>query len=115
MRSVPEYFYTQSAVIPFREQNGEFQVMLITSRKKKRWVIPKGVKEPELSAPASAANEAMEEAGIRGKEDDLSASLPLHGDIGCIGDTLTGLGPEQTAEAQICGGCQPDDGLHGVA
>ena len=39
---------------------------MITSRKRKRWVIPKGVKEPDLSAAASAAKEALEEAGIRG-------------------------------------------------
>ena len=39
---------------------------MISSRKKKRWVIPKGVKEPELSAQESAAKEALEEAGIDG-------------------------------------------------
>jgi phosphohistidine phosphatase len=66
MSSVPDYFFTQSAVIPFSKQDGEFRVLLITSRKKKRWVIPKGVKEPELSPAASATNEAFEEAGIRG-------------------------------------------------
>ena len=40
--------------------------MLITSRKRKRWVIPKGVKEPGLSAADSAAREALEEAGVEG-------------------------------------------------
>ncbi len=39
---------------------------MITSRKRKRWVIPKGVKEPDLGAAASAAKEALEEAGIQG-------------------------------------------------
>ena len=40
---------------------------MVTSTKKKRWVIPKGVKEPHLSPKKSAIKEAWEEAGIRGK------------------------------------------------
>ncbi len=67
MATVPDYFFNQSAVIPIRWRDGELEVLLITSRKKKRWVIPKGVKELELSAAASAAKEALEEAGITGK------------------------------------------------
>lgn len=66
MEQVPAHFYTQSAVIPYRQVQGRFEVLLITSRKKKRWVIPKGVMEPELSAADSATKEALEEAGIRG-------------------------------------------------
>jgi 8-oxo-dGTP pyrophosphatase MutT (NUDIX family) len=42
-------------------------VLLISSRKKRRWVIPKGVKEPDLTPQASAAKEALEEAGIEGR------------------------------------------------
>ena len=41
-------------------------VLLITSRSGKRWVIPKGVVEPNLSPAESAAKEAWEEAGVRG-------------------------------------------------
>jgi phosphohistidine phosphatase len=66
MGNVPDYFYDQSAVIPFRRREGCLEVLMITSRRKKRWVIPKGVKEPELSAADSATKEALEEAGIRG-------------------------------------------------
>ena len=39
---------------------------MISSRKKKRWIVPKGVIEPELSARASAVKEALEEAGVEG-------------------------------------------------
>lgn len=67
MRQVPEYYYAQSAVIPYRERQGRLEILLISSRKKKRWVIPKGVKEPELSPQDSAAKEALEEAGIQGE------------------------------------------------
>ena len=41
-------------------------MLLVTSRSGKRWVIPKGIVEPDLSPAASAAKEAWEEAGVRG-------------------------------------------------
>jgi 8-oxo-dGTP pyrophosphatase MutT (NUDIX family) len=41
--------------------------MLITSRNKGRWIIPKGVIEPDLNPRASAAKEAFEEAGVQGE------------------------------------------------
>lgn len=67
MSDIPDYFYVQSAVIPFRQRDSQVEILLITSRKKRRWVIPKGVKEPELTALNSAAKEALEEAGIEGE------------------------------------------------
>ena len=66
MRETPEYFYHQSAVIPYRHNDQNVEILMITSRKKKRWVIPKGVIEPHLSPSDSAAKEALEEAGIKG-------------------------------------------------
>lgn len=66
MRERPGFYYDQSAVIPYRLNSGNLQILMITSRKKKRWVIPKGVIEPHLSSRESAANEALEEAGVRG-------------------------------------------------
>lgn len=42
------------------------EVMLITSSGGKRWVIPKGIVEANLSAADSAAKEAEEEAGVEG-------------------------------------------------
>ena len=67
---VPDYFFTQSAVLPYRQLDGKLQIMLIASRRATRWVIPKGVKEPELSLRDSAEKEALEEAGIRGTLDE---------------------------------------------
>ncbi|MGB5260302.1 MAG: NUDIX hydrolase [Gammaproteobacteria bacterium] len=67
MSKRPGYFYQQSGVIPFRKRNGKLELLMVTSTKKKRWVIPKGVKERHLSAKKSALKEAWEEAGIRGK------------------------------------------------
>lgn len=66
MSQVPQWFYRQSGVIAYREKNGEIEVLLITSRKQKRWIIPKGIVEQGISPGESALKEAMEEAGIEG-------------------------------------------------
>jgi len=57
----------QSAVIPYRILHGKIEVMLITSSGGKRWVIPKGLIEPDMTPEDSAAKEAWEEAGLLGK------------------------------------------------
>lgn len=62
----PTYCYRQSGVIPYRVRKGELEILLITSRTNKRWIIPKGIIAPDFSARNSAAKEALEEAGIRG-------------------------------------------------
>jgi 8-oxo-dGTP pyrophosphatase MutT (NUDIX family) len=67
------HFIDQSGVIPYRVQDGLIQVLLITSVKRKRWIIPKGMVEPGLSAAESAAKEAWEEAGVTG----TISKLPL--------------------------------------
>lgn len=56
----------QSGVIPYRIQNQEVEVLLITSIRGKRWGIPKGMIACFMSAADSAAKEAWEEAGIVG-------------------------------------------------
>ena len=57
----------QSGVIPYRIINGQIEVMLITSSGSKRWVIPKGLIEPDMTSQDSAAKEAWEEAGVLGQ------------------------------------------------
>jgi len=57
---------TQAGVIPYHFKKGRPRVLLITSRTSKRWIIPKGNIEPDLSPRASARMEAYEEAGVRG-------------------------------------------------
>ena len=56
----------QYAALPWRQAPG-FEILLITSRETRRWVIPKGWPMPAHSAAESAAQEAYEEAGIRGE------------------------------------------------
>jgi 8-oxo-dGTP pyrophosphatase MutT (NUDIX family) len=67
MTKYPDRMYRQSAVLPYRIRNNDPEILLITSRKGKRWVVPKGVVEPELTPSDSAAKEAMEEAGVAGE------------------------------------------------
>ncbi len=62
-----DWIYNQSGVVPFRLENGKVQILLVTSRSRKRWVIPKGIIEPDLSPQESAQKEAYEEAGVSGK------------------------------------------------
>ncbi|MCB1995552.1 MAG: NUDIX hydrolase [Rhodoferax sp.] len=59
--------FRQSAALPYRRTKGGCEVLLITSRTNRRWIIPKGLIEPNMTAPQSAALEAFEEAGVRGK------------------------------------------------
>lgn len=57
----------QYAVLPYRTDGaGKVEVMLLTSRETKRWVIPKGWPITGLEPHLSAAREAYEEAGLIG-------------------------------------------------
>jgi 8-oxo-dGTP pyrophosphatase MutT (NUDIX family) len=57
----------QFGALCYRIEDGELQVLLITSRRTKRWIVPKGWPENGLTPAQSAANEAREEAGVTGK------------------------------------------------
>jgi 8-oxo-dGTP pyrophosphatase MutT (NUDIX family) len=57
----------QYGVVPVRRgAGGAIEVMLITSRETKRWVVPRGNPIAGKSPAESAAQEALEEAGISG-------------------------------------------------
>lgn len=65
-RTRPAYYYRQSSVVPFRRRDGQLEVLVVSSSKRKHWVIPKGIHDPGVSAQDSAAKEAFEEAGVEG-------------------------------------------------
>jgi phosphohistidine phosphatase len=67
MAQWPNWIYRQSAALPYRGQGDNLEVLLITSRGGRRWLPPKGIVEPGMTAPESAAKEAFEEAGVRGE------------------------------------------------
>jgi 8-oxo-dGTP pyrophosphatase MutT (NUDIX family) len=66
-----EFNFHQSGVLPYRKKNGELQVLLITSMKRKKWILPKGYIEFNLSPFESAKKEAYEEAGIIGTNETV--------------------------------------------
>lgn len=57
----------QVAAVPWRSTEGGREILMITSRETRRWVIPKGGRMAGLTDPEAAAQEAMEEAGVRGE------------------------------------------------
>lgn len=56
----------QFAALPFRDDDG-LEIMLVTSRDTRRWVLPKGWPIKGLKPHSVAAREALEEAGLTGK------------------------------------------------
>lgn len=57
----------QMAALCWRLKKGRVEVLLVTSRETRRWVIPKGWPIEGLTLEAAAAREAWEEAGALGK------------------------------------------------
>jgi 8-oxo-dGTP pyrophosphatase MutT (NUDIX family) len=57
----------QYGALPTAEIGGEIKVLLVTSRETRRWVIPKGWAEEDLTPSGLAAKEAYEEAGAVGE------------------------------------------------
>jgi len=58
--------HRQCAALPYRLRDGLLSILLVTSIRTKRWVLPKGNIEPGLTARESAEFEALEEAGVVG-------------------------------------------------
>lgn len=56
----------QAGAIPFRRSAEGLQVLLITSRDRGRWVIPKGGIKKGFTPAQAAEAEAYEEAGVKG-------------------------------------------------
>jgi phosphohistidine phosphatase len=69
-RERPAYYYTQSAVIPFRRTPAGKEILITGSSSGRHWVVPKGIVDPGLSPAESAGVEAREEAGVEGKISD---------------------------------------------
>lgn len=57
----------QYAALPMRRAKGSIEVLLVTSRFTKRWVLPKGWPGKKMTPWQAAAREAFEEAGLKGK------------------------------------------------
>ena len=64
---------TQVAALCFRIKGGSgLQILLVTSRGTRRWIPPKGWPIKGLTPDKAAAQEAFEEAGVKGKVHSVS-------------------------------------------
>ncbi|MGC3936366.1 NUDIX hydrolase [Roseobacter sp. EG26] len=82
---------TQFAALCYRVRKGDVQVLLITSRGSQRWIVPKGWPMDAMTPADSAAQEAWEEAGVRGASDgrclgvfSYSKETVASGDLPCL-------------------------------
>jgi 8-oxo-dGTP pyrophosphatase MutT (NUDIX family) len=58
----------QYAALPYRANGkSQLEIMLVTSRGTRRWIIPKGWPKRGMAPHHTAAKEAFEEAGVVGK------------------------------------------------
>jgi uncharacterized protein len=58
----------QFGALPYRIDGKEgLRILLVTSRDTGRWVVPKGNPMPHRTGAETAAEEAFEEAGVRGE------------------------------------------------
>ena len=60
----------QVAALPYRfleGASGAIEVLLVTSFRSRRWIIPKGDVDGAMAPQAAAEKEAFEEAGVRGR------------------------------------------------
>jgi 8-oxo-dGTP pyrophosphatase MutT (NUDIX family) len=58
--------FKQFAALPYRMRDNDIEILLITTRKKRRWSVPKGWPIKRKSPQQTAATEAYEEAGVHG-------------------------------------------------
>ena len=65
----------QVAALPWRLEDGQRRILMITSRETRRWVIPKGGRMVGKSDPEAAAQEALEEAGVKGEIENRSIGV----------------------------------------
>lgn len=65
----------QYAALPWRVGAAGPEILLVTSRRTRRWIVPKGWPMKNRSAAEAAAQEAWEEAGVRGVTDDRPVGL----------------------------------------
>lgn len=66
MPRTPKEEFTQVAALPFRIKDGKIEVLLVTSRETRRWLIPKGWPMKGKKPYRAAEQEAVEEAGVKG-------------------------------------------------
>jgi 8-oxo-dGTP pyrophosphatase MutT (NUDIX family) len=81
-RKVKRVLRVQYGALPYRfTPTAALEILLVTTRRSKRWIIPKGWPIKGLRPAKSAAREAFEEAGVRGKIGTKSVGLFNYGKL----------------------------------
>ena len=65
--SFKDKVFFQIGALCYRVTAKNVNILLITSRRSKRWIIPKGWKVDKMNSRKSVALEAWEEAGVQGQ------------------------------------------------
>lgn len=69
----------QVAALPYRRAaDGSIEILLVTSKGGGRWIVPKGWPMRGKTLAASAAQEAYEEAGVRGTMGKVEIGRFMH-------------------------------------
>jgi len=66
---------TQFAALCFRRKKGALEILLVSSLYSGRWIVPKGWPIDAMTPGQAAAQEAWEEAGVRGRSHDQCLGL----------------------------------------
>lgn len=73
----------QYGVVPYFKDGNKTRIVMVTSRTHRQWIFPKGGKISDLSKRKSAMQEALEEAGLKGKVDkgaEFTTTIIRNGD-----------------------------------
>ncbi|GKY88593.1 NUDIX hydrolase [Sinisalibacter aestuarii] len=66
---------SQFGAIPWRLNDGKVEVLLVTSRISRRWILPKGWPMHGATPAEAAATEAYEEAGVTGEPSNAAVGF----------------------------------------
>lgn len=79
MAATAEHLQQQYAALPFRRgSDGSIEILLVTSRRTGRWIIPKGWPAAGMTPFELAAREALEEGGVAGRIDEQPIGCYRH-------------------------------------
>lgn len=79
---------TQFAALCYRTQKGKTEILLVTSRRSARWILPKGWPMAGRRPPKVALREAWEEAGVKGDPIDHCLGLYSYAKLTAQGTAL---------------------------
>ena len=91
----------QYAALPWRMNGGALEILLITTLKTHRWIVPKGWPVEALSPQACAAHEALEEAGVSGSISEKTIGS-FRNSASSVRFIPTGCGLRDTVDSAPC-------------